>query len=156
MITLRRRGLLVGWAAALALAGPGRPNCLARAEPARQVTLFGVVAVPADPAIDPRLAKVAPHLRRLLPGHGFRLLGVKSERLRPGQSLSCDLTGDWVASTQLVDPLDANGKVQLRFDLAYRGENQFSTGVTTPANQLFFCDKTLPDHSGLLIGIGAR
>ena len=59
--------------------------------PARQVTLFGVIATPHDLQIDPKLARVAPQLRKLLPNHGFRLLGVQSKRLTASQSLSCPL-----------------------------------------------------------------
>jgi hypothetical protein len=156
-VTETRRGFLRwGGAATLALAGLGRTRARAQAGPSRQVTLFGVAALPNDPTIDPKLAQVAPHLRRLLPGHGFRLLGVKNQRLEPGQSLTCDLTGGWVATIGLVDPLDSNGKVQLHFGLDHDGAAQLSTDVLTPPNQLFFCDKTFPDHSRLLIGIGAR
>src|SRR3954452_16187509 len=113
MVIETRRGWLRRGAAALALAGLGGTRAPAQERPSRQVTLFGVAALPGDPAIDPRLVQVAPHLRRLLPGHGFRLLGVKNQRLEPGQSLTCDLTGGWIATVQLVDPLDANGKVEL-------------------------------------------
>lgn len=156
MVIPSRRGFLRWGVATLVLAGPVLPKAPAQVEPSRQVTLFGVAAVPGNPTIDPKLAKVAPQLRRLLPGHGFRLLGVKSERLQPGETLSCDLTEGWVAVTHLVDPLDANGKVQLRFALDHNGASQFSTAITTPPNQLTFCDKTLPDSSRILIGIGAR
>jgi hypothetical protein len=33
---------------------------------------------------------------------------------------------------------------------------QFSTPVTTPANQLFFCDQKRGDGTHLLIAVGAR
>jgi hypothetical protein len=156
MVSLTRRALLAWGAAALALAGPVRPEARAQDKPARQITLFGVVAVPGTAAIDPKLAAIAPHLRRLLPDHGFRLLNVASQRLEPGHSLSCDLSDGWIAHTQLIDPLDPNGKIQLRFALDRDGRHQFITGITTPPNQLAFCEKTLPDRSRLLIGIGAR
>src|SRR5436190_938078 len=58
-------------------------------EPARQVTLFGVIATPFDPAVDPKLVRIAPQLRKLLPNHGFRLLGVQSKRLTAGQTVTC-------------------------------------------------------------------
>ena len=34
--------------------------------------------------------------------------------------------------------------------------SDFATFVRTPPNQLFFCDKMLPDGSRLLIGLGGR
>jgi hypothetical protein len=40
--------------------------------------------------------------------------------------------------------------------LDHAGAAQLSTDVLTPPNQLFFCDKSFPDNSRLLIGIGAR
>jgi len=145
----------------LALAGvvaaPLAPASRARAgEPARQVTVFGIVATPQSPTIDPKLAKIEPQLRKLLPNHGFRLLDVQSKRLVAGQSVACNLGGGFVAATALVQPLDANGKVQLRCELSWNEESQLETLVTTPPNQLFFCDKPLLDGSHLLIGVGAR
>ena len=123
---------------------------------ARQVTLFGIVATPGNRTIDPRLATVSGQLRRLLPDHGFRLLDVQSKRLEPGQSVACRLGEGYVAATKLVKPLDGNGKVELRCELTWNGQKQFDTIVTTPPNQLFFCDKRLSDGSRMLIGVGAR
>ena len=128
--------------------------------PARQVTLFGVIATPHDLQIDPKLARVAPQLRKLLPNHGFRLLGVQSKRLTASQSLSCPLDGNLglSATTTLIQPTDENGKIQLRCAVVQNPNQtvQLETLVTTPANQLFFCDKMLSDGTRLLIGVGAR
>jgi hypothetical protein len=123
---------------------------------ARQVTLFGIVATPGSRAIDPKLASVSGQLRRLLPDHGFRLLDVRTKRLRPGQSVACELGDGFVAETSLVKVLDANGKIQLRCELRWNDQQQFATLVTTPPNQLFFCEKRLNDGSRILIGVGAR
>ena len=126
------------------------------ATPARQVTLFGIMATPGSTEIDRKLATVSGQLRRLLPNHGFRLLDVRSKRLEPGQSVACKLGDGFVAETKLVDPLDGNGKIQLRCELRRHDQEQFATLVTTPPNQLFFCEKRLDNGSRMLIGIGAR
>ena len=123
---------------------------------APQVTLFGIVATPGSRAIDPKLASVSGQLRRLLPDHGFRLLDVRIKRLKPGQSVACDLGDGFVAETRLVQPLDGNVKIQMRCELRWNEKEQFATLVTTPPNQLFFCEKRLNDGSRMLIGIGAR
>jgi len=124
--------------------------------PARQVTIFGIVATPNDSTIDPKLKAIAPQLRELLPNHGFRLLDVKTKRLAAGQTVTCDLGGGATAATTLIRPLDDDGKVQLRCDLLVNDVSQHATLVATPPNQLFFCDKVLNNGSRLLIGIGAR
>ncbi len=125
-------------------------------KPGRQVTIFGIVATPNNTAIDPKLASIAPQLRELLPNHGFRLLDVKTKRLSAGQSVACDLGGGVSAATTLIQPIDDDGKVQLRCELLENDVRQNATLVTTPPNQLFFCDKVLNNGSRLLIGIGAR
>ena len=127
-----------------------------QAEQARQVTLFGIVATPGGKAVDPKLAKVAPQLRKLLPNHSFRLLGVESRRLGVSETLTCDLGGGFSAEVGLLDPLDAVGKVGLRIALEENGAPLVITDVATPPNQLFFCDKRLPDGSRLVVGVGAR
>ena len=125
--------------------------------PARQVTLFGIVADPNNQRIDRKLEKIAPQLRSLLPGHGFKLLEVQSKRLAPGQKMSCDFKANgFSATTTMVEPLDPNGKVQLRVGLYQNEGLQFETFVNTPPNQLFFCDKLFSDGSRLLIGVAAR
>ena len=123
---------------------------------ARQVTLFGIVATPNSSTVDKRLVKIAPQLRKLLPNHGFKLLDVQSKRLEPGEVLSSNLGDGFSAETTLVQPIDPNGKVQLRCVLTLNGMSQIDTVVATPPNQLFFCDKPLANGSRMLIGIGAR
>jgi hypothetical protein len=125
-------------------------------EPARQVTVFGIVAVPNRTVMDPKLKAIAPQLRRLLPNHGFKLLDVQSKRLSAGQTVTCDLGGGSTTGITLIRPIDDNGKVQLRCEILQNEVSQLATLVSTPANQLFFCDKTRPDGSRILIGIGAR
>jgi hypothetical protein len=121
-----------------------------------QVTLFAIVAKPGSNAIDPKLAKIAPQLRKLLPGHGFKLLDVQSKSLGAGESVRSDLGGGLIASTALIRPLNENGKVELRCLLTQDGIAQFDTLVATPPNQLFFCDRMRADGTRLLIGVGAR
>lgn len=135
---------------------PARAAAQAQDPPARQVTLFGIEAIPNSTEIDPKLKKVESQLRRLLPNHGFKLLGTKSQRIEEGGSLTCDLGADFVAGAELVSALDQDGKIRLRVALEVQGQNEFSTLVKTPRNQLFFLDKTLPNGSRLLIGVGAR
>ncbi|MCA1684655.1 MAG: hypothetical protein LC745_01465 [Planctomycetia bacterium] len=125
-------------------------------DPARQVTLFGMIASPHDLGVDPKLAKIEPQLRKLLPNHGFRLLDVQSKRLTAGQTLSCQLEDGFSAATTLVQPADPDGKVQLRCTMLRKQTVLLETLVSTPPNQLFFCDKVLGGGTRLLIGIGAR
>jgi hypothetical protein len=125
-------------------------------ESTRQVTFFGILATPNDPTIDPKLRPIAPQLRRLFPGHGFRMLGVETRRIETGQVVDCDLGGGFAGHATLLDPMDANGKVQLRVQLDQNEQIDFATLVSTPLNQLFFCEKRLNDGSRLVLGIGAR
>ena len=152
-----RLPILAGFAAIFVLL-PSVPSSGQMANsPARQVTLFGIVADPNNRSIDPKLSKIAPQLRAMLPGHGFKLLEVKSRRLASGQKLLCDFKSDGFAATaQMVEPLDANGKVQLKVGLYQNEGLQFETLVNTPPNQLFFCDKLFNGGARLLIGVGAR
>ena len=160
--TRRRRPPAGPFAAALALAWALSAPVASRAQaqaldaPARQVTVFGVIATPGDDRIDPKLEKVKTQLRKLFPNHGFRLLDVKSKRLAAGDSVVCNLEAGFTASTTLVQPADENGKVQLRCAVLQGQAVQLESLVTTPPNQLFFCEKLLPDNSRLLIGVGAR
>jgi len=143
--------------AALAVGiGPSARLLRAQASTALQVTVFAIVATPDGGEIDPKLVQIEPQLRKLLPGHGFKLLGVRSKRLRAGQSVRCDLEGGLIASTTLMRPSDENGKVELLCVLAANGVTQFNTLVATPPNQLFFCDQMRNDGTRLLIGVGAR
>ncbi|HWU37561.1 MAG TPA: hypothetical protein VN203_07885, partial [Candidatus Acidoferrum sp.] len=125
-------------------------------ETARQVTVFAILATADPAAIDPRLASVNSQLRKVLPGHGFKLLDVRSKRIEATQSVTCDLGNGYKAETILVRPLDENGKVQLRCNLSQQGTKEFSTLVKTPINQLFFYERSLKDGTRVLIGVGAR
>jgi hypothetical protein len=125
--------------------------------PARQVVLFGVLATPGGQVMDPKIVPVVQaQLRRTLPGHGFKLIKVQSQRVLAGQSVVCDLGEGFVSQAQLMNPLDPNGKVQLRYELTLGGVSQFQSIVVTPPDQFNFFDKMLPDNSHLLIGVGAR
>jgi hypothetical protein len=144
-------------ALALTLLAPlARPALAVDPPSARQVTLFGVIASPTDRRIDPKLSKVEAQLRKILPNHGFRLLDVQSKRLTRGQVIACPLEGGYTAAATLVQTADDNGKVQLRCAVLFQQAPQLETLVSTPPNQLFFCDKGLNDGTRLLIGIGAR
>jgi hypothetical protein len=144
---------------AMALAGgwPGPPSARAQGVmPGRQVTVFGVLATPGQGQDDPKLKEVLPQLRTALPGYSFKLLKVESKRVAAGESVACDMGGGYVATSQLVDPLDGNGKVQLRFDFALDGVSQYQTLVGTPPNQVFYVNRPLSNGERLIIGIGAR
>jgi hypothetical protein len=155
---VRERRLWLGIVLTALTLGYGPPTAFAQANPgdACQVTLFAIVAAPGNNVIDPKLAAIAPQLRKLLPGHGFKLLEVKSKQLRAGQMIRCELKHGLTASTTLVRPLDENGKIDLRCALLLNEISQFDIPVATPPNQLFFCDRMLDDGTRLLIGVGAR
>jgi hypothetical protein len=125
-------------------------------EGARQVTVFGVLATPASKGVDTSLASFRVQLEQLIPKHGFRLLDAQSKRIGAGEAVACDLGRGYKVQTWLLKPIDENGKVQLRCELFKDDEQRYSTLVKTPANQLFFCQRALPDGSQLLIGVGAR
>ena len=136
-------------------AGAARAQ-LQSSDTSRQVTLFGILATPNSDYLDPKLKPIGPQLRRLFPNHGFKLLGVETQRIAIGQSLPVDLGDGYEAHAQLVNPLDVNGKAQLRFELDNNNTIDFATLVTTPLNQLFFLEKRFPDGSRLVMGIGVR
>lgn len=143
--------------AALAGASAAPPRSTGNDEPTFQVTIFGVVARPGGTEVDGRLANIATALRKFRPDHGFVLRGVKSRSLSPGEVVQCPLGDDLAAEAELLKGLDPSGKVRIRFTLRRAGRSEFSTTVTTPPNQLFFCEKPLAGGSDrLLIGIGAR
>jgi hypothetical protein len=169
------RNLALAWLllAGLAAAAPGQERVPAdpaakRAEekPAaspeaaatavRQVTAFAILAIPGSSELDPRLAAVEKQLHKVLPGHGFRLIDVKSRRLETGRSITCDLGDGYRAETVLIRPLDENGKVELRCNLGRKGSREFSTLVRSPLNQLFFYERLLKEGRRVLIGVGAR
>jgi hypothetical protein len=122
----------------------------------RQVTLFAISADSKQMAIDPRLASIKSQLEKLIPQHGFKLLDAQSKRVTTGESVACELSNGYRAETILIRPVDEDGKVQLRCELFCNDVRQFSTLVRAPLNQLFFLEQLLPDHSQLLVGVGAR
>lgn len=158
------RPALITGLALLLLAAPGRDvraQMLAQDMPARQVTLFGILATPAAPGtatVDPKLSKIAPQLRKLYPdaSYSFKLLNSKSTRLMPGQAVTTPLGGGFVSGAELLNVPDNDGNIQFRFALDLDGRTEFATIVKTPPNQLFFCDKALPNGQKLLIGLGGR
>jgi hypothetical protein len=122
----------------------------------RRVTLFGILATPGPGKDDPKLKEMLPQLRNLLPNHTFQLRKVESKNIATGGTIVCDLGEGFVASSQLLNPLDMNGKVQLRFQLAFDDFPQFQTVVTTPPNQIFYINRMFPNGNRLIMGIGAR
>ena len=126
--------------------------------PGRQVVVFGVLAKPNSSEMDPKIAPVVQaQLRRLLPNHGFQIVNkIKSERLVVNKAIKCDLADGFAATAKLTNPLDSNGKVQIRFELMQGEISQFQTAVATPPDQFNFFDKSLPDGNHLLVGVGAR
>ena len=158
----RRLGILLATLAFAALGpiAPARSQGMgAQAVPSRQVTIFGIHATPdGGGQIDPKLRKIEPQLRKLFPGKGysFKLLASESKRLGVDDLVFCRLGGGFVAGVTLRSPLDGEGNIRMQFDLELNEQIEFTTIVRTPPNQLFFCDKTLPDGSKLLIGLGGR
>ena len=153
----RPTGLALSLILALYLAWLAPARAVGQETSGRQVVMFGVVATPGGKEMDKKIPKVvADRLRRSLPNHSFTLVKAKSVRLVAGESLSLPLGSGFVTKAQLITPLDPNGKVQMRFDLSLDGFSQFQSIVTTPADQFNFFDKTMPDDSHLLIGVGAR
>ncbi len=145
--------LLVGPAPAARAQG-----LVAQAVPGRQVTLFGILATPGGNAVDPKLGRIEPQLRKLFPGknYSFKLVATESKRLAVGQVVTCDFGGGFVAGSELVAVADGDGNLQMRFALEYDKQTEYATIVRTPPSQLFFCDKALPNGSKLLIGLGGR
>ena len=115
-----------------------------------------MIASPYDAAVDPKLEKILPQLRKLLPNHGFKLLDVQSKRLTASQTVTCDLENGFTTTATLIEPVDDNGKVQLRCAVLRNQTVVLESLVTTPPNQLFFCEKSLPNGTRLLVGVGAR
>ncbi len=125
--------------------------------PARQVVMFAVHATPGGVAMDRKISPaIQAELRKALPNHSFKLVKVKSERVMAGQSMTADLGDGFGATAQLLNPLDPNGKVQVRFELSRFESSMFQTVVVTPPDQFNYFDKRLDDGSRLLLGIGAR
>lgn len=150
---------ILATAAALMLpAGRGRGQV--EAEPTlRDVSVTCLRAEPGGNGVDPQLAVVAGSLRKVLPGHSFRVLGARGDRLAKGGLLRCELDDERTVTVQVLDPLDDDGKVALRVRLVREGRKRpvFVTDVKTPPNQLVFLDKQLPgEDARLLIGVAAR
>lgn len=136
--------------------GPAEAPAPTPAPTSFQVTIFGIEARPGETGVDPKLASIAEPLRKLRPNNGFTYRGHKSVRLSPGESVRCDLGDGLVAEAQLKSGPNEAGKVVIQFTL-WRGDRaRFTTKVTTPLNQLFFCEKPLGPRDRLLIGVGAR
>ncbi|MFO0959906.1 MAG: hypothetical protein U0800_21135 [Isosphaeraceae bacterium] len=150
---MRRLGGAVLWLL-LAVPTPGLGQTPAPGTP--QVTLFGILAEPGSKTIDKELRTVAPQLQRLLPNHGFKLLGSQSRPLPVGQTVSCPLGEGWSAEATMVIPQDVEGKVNLRVTIHHVGEPSFQRIIRTPPNQLFFSDIALPNGNRIVIGMGAR
>ena len=145
------------WLAVVGLLTPAPAVALWQGAPARQVVVFGVVATPGSAAMDAKIAPVVQaQLRRLLPNHGFRVVKIKSDRVTVNKAVKCELEDGLAATAHLSNPLDPNGKVQMRFELTHNGVSQFQTIVATPPDQFNFFDKALPDGNRLLVGVGAR
>lgn len=123
---------------------------------ARQLTVFGVVATPDTKTVDKNLTNIKTQLDKLLPKHGFRLLDAQSKSIVAGESVTCDFRNGYTLVASLIQPVDENGKLQIRCELLRDQHSEFSTVVKTPPNQLFFCQRVLHDGSQLLIGVGAR
>jgi len=70
--------------------------------------------------------------------------------------VTLDLGEGFTSTAQLLNPLDVNGKVQMRFELSQMGVPQFQAAVVTPPDQFNFIHKMLPNNSVLLMGVGAR
>ncbi len=160
-MTSFRHSTRVAWSAlvALAIGSVLTPSYSIgwQGEPATQVVLFGVLATPGGNAMDTKISPVvAAQLRRTLPGHSFKLIQIKSDRVLVGQSVVLELGEGFATTAQLLNPLDPNGKVQLRFELAQFGSSLFQSVVVTPPDQFNFFDKMLPNNSHLLIGVGSR
>lgn len=91
----RRAGLLVMVGACLIVGCSAQAQILMQAIPGRQVTMFGILAVPGGNRIDPKLKPIEPQLRKLFAGqeYSFRLLATDSRRLGINDTLTCKLGG---------------------------------------------------------------
>lgn len=133
--------------------GPSPPPDV---EPGRPVTVtvFAIRAVPGASAIDPRLAPVRVQLRTIAPDDSLELIATRSEPLKPGETLACDLGDGRSADTTFEKETD--GRIVLRCTFKDGDTPPFSTRVDAPENQLFFYERPLGDGSRALIGVGAR
>jgi hypothetical protein len=123
-----------------------------------EVTILAVLVTPDKATVDPKLAGMAPLLRKSLPSlseRGFKFLSKESRELGLHQSVSCDLGGGYSATTEFVRGLE-DAKIQLKFTLSREKKPRFESVVTTPLNQPFFLDKTLDDGRRVLFSVGTR
>jgi len=154
LVVLALGGLALGFSAIRVSRAQGEVD--ANPDIARQVTVVAIIATPGARTVDSKLAIIKTQLDELLPKHGFKLLGAQSERIVAPESVTCKLNNGYTVAISLVKSQDENFKVELRCELFQDKARQFSTLVKTPVNQLFFCQRALPDGSQLLIGVGAR
>jgi hypothetical protein len=148
-------GLVLGLAGLRASRAESQAN--SDSQIVRQVTVFGIVAMPKGESVDKDLSPIKASLSRLFPQHGFKLLDSQSARIVAGESVECALGHGYTVEVTMVRPIDENGKVELRCELSLDDELQFSATVRAPLDQLFFCERPfLTDGSKLLIGVGAR
>lgn len=126
------------------------------AEPGRPVTVtvFAIRATPGGSGIDPRLAPVRGQIRSIAPDDGLELIATRSEPLRPGETLTCDLGDGRIAGTTFEK--EEEGRILLRCEFKDGDSPPFSTRVDAPENQLFFYERPLADGSRALIGVGVR
>lgn len=122
----------------------------------RQVTVFAIRATDDAGSVDPRLSSVRVQLRKMLPDHGFQLIEARSQRLGPGETLTCDLGEGREAQTTLIAHAEDGDRVQFQCRLIDGDAPVYSTLVDTPENQLFFYERSLSDGTLVLIGVGAR
>ena len=115
-----------------------------RDDEARQVTVFGVIATPGSKTADTNLATIKTQLDKLLPKHGFKLLDAQSKRIVAGESVTCDLRNGYTLVTSLVQPVDENGKVQIRCELFRDQDREFSTVGQDSAESAFFLPAGTP------------
>lgn len=122
----------------------------------RQVTVFAIRATDDAGSVDPRLSSVRVQLRKMLPDHGFQLIEARSQRLGPGETLTCDLGEGREAQTTLIAHAEDADRVQFQCRLVDGDAPVYSTVVDAPENQLFFYERSLSDGTLVLIGVGAR
>lgn len=140
----------------------GVAGCTTRQEPAPStgagrsvtVTVFAIRATPGGSALDARLSPVRGQLRTIAPDDSLELIATRSEPLKPGETLACDL-GDGRSADTTFEEEEA-GRIVLRCTFKGGDSPPFSTRVDAPENQLFFYERPLGDGSRALIGVGAR